>query len=358
MSNLKYSIGIDVSKKDFHCCLSVIDTEQFVKVKSTHKFTNSTSGFKLLIEWVRRNRKEDLQVFYVMEATGVYHEQLAWYLHNKDFSVSILLPNKAKKYLQANGAKSKNDKIDARGLAQIGAEKKLDLWIPPSRKLYNLRSCTRQHQSLSEMHSAINNQLEAITHSQFQSKDIIRQMKKTMRLLEQQINEMDKIIEEIVKKDEVLNFHYKNISEIKGIAMLSFAVIAAETNGFVLFKDAGSLISYAGYDVVENQSGNHVGRTKISKKGNSRIRRILHMPALCAVREDQPQFKNLYERVYKRTGIKMKGYVAVQKKLLVMAYYLWRKKMKYQADFDYSEKIIAPKKSEATHDKIPEGRFH
>ena len=66
---------------------------------------------------------------------------------------------------------------------------------------------------------------------------------------------MDKIIEEIVKEDEVLNFHYKNISEIKGIAMLSFAVIAAETNGFVLFKDAGSLVSYAGYDVVENQSG-------------------------------------------------------------------------------------------------------
>lgn len=358
MSNLKYSIGIDVSKKDFHCCLSVIDTEQAVKIKSTHKFANSTSGFKLLTEWVRRNMKEDLAVFCVMEATGVYHEQLAWYLYDKDFPISILLPNKAKKYLQANGAKSKNDKIDARGLAQIGAEKKLDLWMPPSRKLYDLRSCTRQHQSLSEMHSAINNQLEAITYSQFQSKDIIRQMKKTMRLLEQQIDEMDKIIEKIVKEDEVLNLHYKNISQIKGLAMLSFAVIAAETNGFALFKDARSLVSYAGYDVVENQSGNHVGRTKISKKGNSRIRRILHMPALCAVRDDQPQFKKLYERVYKRTGIKMKGYVAVQKKLLIMAYYLWRKKQKYQTDFNYPEKIIASEQAEATHDKISEEKFH
>lgn len=358
MSNLKYSIGIDVSKKDFHCCLSVIDTEQSVKVKSTHKFANSTSGFKLLLEWAKRNMKENLPVFCVMEATGVYHEQLAWYLHGKDLSVSILLPNKAKKYLQANGAKSKNDKIDARGLAQIGAEKKLERWVPPSRNLYDLRSCTRQHQSLSKMYSVINNQLEAITHSQFHSKDIIRQMKKTMRLLEQQIKEMDKIIEEMIKKDEVLNFHYKNISEIKGIGMLSFAVIAAETNGFVLFKDAGSLVSYAGYDVVENQSGKHVGRTKISKKGNSRIRRILHMPALCAVREDQPQFKNLYERVYNRTGIKMKGYVAVQKKLLVMVYYLWRKNTKYQANFNCPEKIIAPEQAEATHDKIPEGKFH
>ena len=358
MSNLKYSLGIDVSKKDFHCCLSVIDTEQSVKVKSSHKFSNSTDGFKLLVEWIKRSRKENLPVSCLMEATGVYHEQLAWYLYGNNFSISILLPNKAKKYLQANGAKSKNDKIDARGLSQIGAEKKLELWIPPSRKLHDLRSCTRQHQNLSEMHSTVNNQLEAITHSQFQSKEIIKQMKKMMHLLEGQIKEMDKVIEKIVKEDEILNTHYKNISEIKGIGMLSFAVIAAETNGFVLFKDAASLVSYAGYDVVENQSGNHVGRTKISKKGNLRIRRILHMPALCAVREDQPQFKNLYERVYKRTGIKMKGYVAVQKKLLVMIYHLWRKNEHYQASFNYSEKIIATAKAEATHDKVPEGTFH
>nr|WP_279634769.1 transposase [Pedobacter jejuensis] len=148
------------------------------------------------------------------------------------------------------------------------------------------------------------------------------------------------------------------MTSIKGIGTLSFAVIAAETNGFALFKNAGSLVSYAGYDIVENQSRNHVGRTKISKKGNSRIRRILHMPALCAVRDDQPQFKNLFERVYQRTGKKMKGYVAVQKKLLVMAYYLWRKDQAYNPAFDNEIKIIAPENSEATHDKIPEGSFH
>jgi transposase len=31
-----------------------------------------------------------------MEATGVYHEQLAWFLHDKDKSVVILLPKSAK----------------------------------------------------------------------------------------------------------------------------------------------------------------------------------------------------------------------------------------------------------------------
>lgn len=358
MSNLKYSIGIDVSKKDFHCCLSLIDTEQLVKVKNSHRFSNSAAGFKLFIDWIDKNLKEQLPVFFVMEATGVYHEQLAWYLHRKTLPVSILLPNKAKKYLQANGAKSKNDKIDAKGLAQLGAEKKLELWTPPSKTLYDLRCHTRQHQNLNEMCTVITNQLEAIQHSQFQSKDIVKQLENTHKLLKKQLVEMERLIEKIIKSDTVLNDHYKNISLIKGIGLLSFAVIVAETNGFTLFKDAASLVSYAGYDVVENQSGNHVGRTKMSKKGNSRIRRILHMPALCAVRYEQPQFQNLYERVYHRTGIKMKGYVAVQKKLLVMFYYLWKKNQAYDPLYNHMEKIIAPEKSRATHDKIPQGNFH
>lgn len=358
MSNLKYSVGIDVSKKDFHCCLSVIDTQQAVKVKASHRFSNSSVGFRLFFEWIKRGSKEELPVFCVMEATGVYHEQLAWFIHGKELPVSILLPNKAKKYLQANGAKSKNDKIDARGLAQIGAEKRLELWVPPSRYLYDLRCCTRQHQSLNETHTAINNQLEAIRHSQFQNREIIKQLEKTLKLLQSQIVEMEKAIDKIIKSDKVLNSHYKNITAIKGLGLLCFGVIVAETNGFTLFKDAASLISYAGYDVVENQSGSHVGRTKISKKGNSRIRRILHMPALCAVREDQPQFRDLFERVYKRTGIKMKGYVAVQKKLLVMAYHLWKNKQAYNPLFNCQEKIIAPENSGATHDKVPQGSFH
>jgi transposase len=100
-------------------------------------------------------------------------------------------------------------------------------------------------------------------------------------------------------------------------------------------ENTASLVSYAGYDVVENQSGRHTGRTKISKKGNSRIRRILHMPALCAVRDDQPQFKKLFERVYDRTKIKMKGYVAVQRKLLEMIYYLWKKNERYDPSFQF-----------------------
>lgn len=350
MKNLKYSLGIDVSMKDFACCLSLINDQQEVKVKASHKFPNSLPGFKSLLEWVKRHRKEELSVIFVMEATGVYHEQLAWFLHGKGCTVSIMLPNKAKKYLQAGGAKSKNDQIDARGLAQIGAEKKLDIWTPPSENLFILRSYTRQHQSLNEFHTAISNQLHSIQHSQYQPKDIIKQLKSMLKMYEKQLKEMEQGMDKLIKSDPVLDHHRQNICFIKGVSTLSFAVIAAETNGFTLFDNAASLVSYAGYDVIENQSGKHTGRTKISKKGNSRIRRILHMPALCAVREDQPQFEQLFKRVYERTRIKMKGYVAVQKKLLVMMYYLWKRNEKYIPSY---VKIIAPDKAEATRDELP-----
>ncbi|MEO0332589.1 MAG: transposase [Bacteroidota bacterium] len=56
-------------------------------------------------------------------------------------------------------------------------------------------------------------------------------------------------------EDEQLKAKYEKISPIKGIGLLSFAVIIAETNGFALFNNQCQLVSYAGYDVVENQSG-------------------------------------------------------------------------------------------------------
>jgi len=95
---------------------------------------------------------------------------------------------------------------------------------------------------------------------------------------------------------------------------------------------------------VENQSGNHSGRTRISKKGNSRLRRILHMPVFNAVRFNEPTCKALYERVYERSGIKMKAYVAVQKRLL-MAYALWRHGTEYDPMYltnrtEHGKKIV------------------
>ncbi|WP_317039717.1 transposase [Spirosoma endophyticum] len=52
------------------------------------------------------------------------------------------------------------------------------------------------------------------------------------------------------------------------------------------------------------RSGTRSGKTHISKKGNHRIRRVLHLPAFNAVRYGEPACQALFERVYQRTGIK------------------------------------------------------
>jgi transposase len=83
---------------------------------------------------------------------------------------------------------------------------------------------------------------------------------------------------------------------------------------------------------VENQSGKRNGKTRISKQGNSHIRRILHMPALHAVRRNVPVCKALFERLRGKGKKKMLAYVAVQKKLLILIYTLWKKDESWQED--------------------------
>ena len=117
---LKYCVGLDVSSKDFYACLSVIDPLQRVTVKCSSKFPNNSNGFNSIDAWLIKHRKQkDIPLVVVMEATGVYYENLALFLYLKGYQVSVVLPNKAKKYLQATGLKSKNDTIDAQGLSRM-----------------------------------------------------------------------------------------------------------------------------------------------------------------------------------------------------------------------------------------------
>ena len=151
---------------------------------------------------------------------------------------------------------------------------------------------------------------------------LISKLKRLKRLLKSMWLSNDEVADKV-----------KKITKIKGVGVLTIATLIAETNGFALFSTAPQLVSYAGYDVVENQSGNHKGKTRISKKGNSRIRRALHMPALSVVRWEQTPFLNLFERTLEKHNLKMKSYVAVQKKLLVVIYALWKKNEEYDNNY-------------------------
>ena len=333
---LKYSVGFDVSSKDIKCCISTINFQQEVNVLSRLTISNSKAGFSQAERWMKQWHKEkDLPLVLCMEATGVYHEEAALYFYELGlgYLVSVIVPNKAKRYLQCLGLKSKNDKIDAQGLSQMGAEQKLNHWTPAVRFYAILRILTRQHQSLQEQIGREVNRLHAARRSALQVKFEIKQTTKLIAFLKMQLKEITVEIKKHWESDSTMSGKLVEVCKIYGISILSGSTVIAETNGFELFENYKQVVSYAGYDVIENQSGKHTGKTKISKKGNSRLRRILHMPALVGVRQSEGKFVELYKRVLKTSGVKMKGIVAVQKKLLVMIYHIWKRDLSYDANF-------------------------
>lgn len=331
---LKYSLGIDVSKDENQVCLSVIDNRQKVTIKGSRKFPNTLKGFEGLDHWITKHMKLDIPLFVALEATGIYHEQLLWFLYEKGYQVSVILPNKAKNYQKALGLKSKNDSIDAAGLARMGAEQSLSLWKPCSKQLLSLKMLTRHYERLQNLKNSLGNQLHALNHAYEAEKAVINSLERLLKDIDKQIQKTEQQIEVVLEKDQALSDKIEMIaSSVKGLGRKTVATIVAETDGFSNIKNQRQLTSYAGYDVVENQSGKRAGKTKISKKGNSHIRRALYLPALNMVRYEVKPFLALYERVYPKTGLKMKAYTAIQRKLLLLIYTLWRKEEKYNQQY-------------------------
>lgn len=333
MQAVKYSVGIDLSKEDFKACMGLINTGQQVSIKASSSFANTPAGFACFVSWVAKHARQDLPLSYVMEATGIYYEQLAYFLFSKGLSVSVVLPTKAKAYLESLGHKSKTDALDARGLAYMGAQQNLPLWQPVSEQIYQLRALSRLLESLQAQRTMLTNQIHALTHSMYGVKEALQSLAQLVKAINKQIESLQGQIQKLIGEDAFLSDKYEKISAIKGVGLLTFAAIVSETNGFALIENQSQLVSYAGYDVVENQSGQHAGKRKISKKGNSHMRRAMHMPALQVVRYKQGSFAAVYERVYQRTGVKMKAYVAVQRKLLCLIYALWKKDTAFEAEY-------------------------
>ena len=66
---------------------------------------------------------------------------------------------------------------------------------------------------------------------------------------------------------------------------------------------------------------------------------------------DVAPFKNLYERVYEKSKIKMKAYTAVQKKLLEFIFILWKKDEAF--DPNYQDKTSRDEEPEPSFTLVP-----
>lgn len=346
-----YCVGIDVSKDHFHAALCTGENlaRMFSAVK---KWKNDKTGFTQFMKWVLEKVPKKVEVHFLMEATGVYHERLAYFLHGKSKTVHVVLPNTSKHYFDSLNIKTKTDKLDAKVLSRFGVERKHTPWQPPKAFYRKLRDLTRYKLQLQKQKTGLSNIGHSKEYSADIARSIIRTNKRLINQLEKEIRAIKEQIEKLIASEPLLQEKIQKICTIKGVKIYTAASIIAETNGFEHFSSMKQLASFAGYDVVQHQSGTSVlKRGKMSKKGNSYIRATLYFPALSASRYC-PELAMVYKNLLNRTNIKMKAQVAIQRKLLLLIYTLWKSNEEYIPG--YSKIKVAKAKALTTQDSILE----
>jgi transposase len=334
---VKQALGIDVAQKELVVCLGRMYDDWWPECYANKTFANTVKGFTALLLWVKKMTDQTIGIRYVMEATGVYHEALAYFLDEKGHEVSIVLPNKISNYFRTLDVKTVTDKTAAETIARFGLERKLDDWQRPKPIFKKLRQLTRERDQLIQARTVAKNQLHAEQSEAEPNKGSLARIKKQIALFNNQEKEIKAEINELSKGDEKVNRSVKLIGSLSGVGVLTAVTVLAETNGFELIRNKRQLTSYAGLDVKEKQSGTSVkGKPRISKKGNKCLRKAMHLPALAAIRCDE-RFKAVFARLVSKHGIKMKAVVAVQRKLLEMIFTIYKTNKPY--DKDYFKKL-------------------
>jgi len=325
---IKQNVGIDISKDDFKNSFVAL-TEGFdIEKLGAKTLSNTTDGFLALLEFVKLKGVANIKTTFTMEATGVYYESLAYFLVENGFTVHVVLPNQSKKYAESLGVKSKTDKIDAQVLAQMGIERKLRSWQPLSPCFAALKQLTRERDAIVQERTNVSNQLHAYKHQGKISSTSIARSQKRIIVLNGQIKEIEKEIASIIKQDEKLDNKIRNIQTIPGVGLITAVTIVAETNGFACINNIKQLTSYTGLDVRIVESGLWKGKSRISKKGNSYIRKALYFPTFTKIKHDN-QTQQYYERLKAKKAKPMIAAVAVQRKLLGLIYVIWKKNERF-----------------------------
>ena len=334
MQILKQNVGVEVDAKKLKLSFQQMNLDLSIKIVGSRTFDNSVKEFSSIKKWIDKKKADHVDVHITMEATGVYYENIAYYFfESTDFKVHVVLGNKSKAYLKSLNAKSKTDEIDAKGLGQMGVERNLSEWNPASDQMRRLKKFCRERIRIVKERTMVLNQLHAEKASRKPERTIIKRYKQRIKFLEKQLKSIEKELKVYVEKDEHLDQRIKNVCTAKGIRFITAISFVSELNGFALINNRSQLVSYCGYDIEKKESGTSIkGVEKISKPGNSYVRQALYMPAMSAARYDE-HHKNYYSRIVQKTNIKMKGNVAIQRKLLLLIYALFTKNEAYSPTY-------------------------
>ena len=256
--------GIDVSKTS----LDVFIDPQGIQ----RHFDNDDVGRRALIQQLR-----DADVALVLiEATGRYHRRIAADLLETGIPVAVVNPQRAREFARSTGKLEKTDAIDARMLADFAHAGNHLLLPKPREKQAELDDLVSRRRALVRVRVAEKNRL-----GDDLPKLAKRQATQLLRLVEQQIEDLDRAIAKLIEADDDWNNKASLIASDPGVGAASAHQLIAELPELGQV-DRGQIAKLAGVgEPLCKQSGKHDAQRSIQGRPRGRPRHTLHGRLQC-----------------------------------------------------------------------------
>ena len=319
-------LGIDVSKSSLDCFLY----HSQLPMQTT---TNNEKGFKLISKWLKKQIGKDLsQLMVVMEHTGIYTWQLEQYLHKHNIAY---VKRPALDIKRSVGMiRGKSDKVDARFISKYGWMRKDELQPvkPLTDQQFSLQQLMSYRDKLVADKASYQSRLKELSEQAGASlnEKMEASAKYVMEVLAVEIREIEAAIKKLIDQDEELAVSYELIRSVVGIGFATAVHVLIATENFTRFTDPRKFNCYCGVAPFEHTSGSSIrGKTRVSHLANKKLKSILTMAAISAVRFD-PELKAKYEQKVNEGKPKMSALNIIRVKLIERIFAVIRKQTKYE----------------------------
>ena len=318
MKNYDCIIGIDVSKLKLDVVF-LLNPEG--KQHKHFIVKNEEKGIKEIVSQLKKGGISPDNTLFCFEDTGVYSSPLSYYLSKHHFKYWMIPALEIKR--SKGIARGKNDKTDA-----------MDIAFYAHTHLYKLRLGKVAEKDIAELKLLLSERdklVKAIRlfecnkeNEDFLPAEITRNMlkinKETVKNLKKSLQKIDAKMLEIISANQTLAEQKKLLTSITGIGIQTAICLIVVTKGFSKFDNWRQLACYAGVAPFEYSSGSSIrGKTKVSHLADKKLKSLLNMCAMTAVKLDT-ELRLYYEKKVLEGKSKMLVLNNVRGKLLARAF--------------------------------------
>jgi len=331
-----FFIGIDVSKDELD--FVVRSRQAFLFHREIANRPDAINNF--IKELCRVPGLELDKAVFCMEHTGIYNNHSLSCLYKRKAHICLQPATQIKNSL--GNIRGKNDKIDARRIAQYAYDQreKLCLWVPKREVIQELSNLSATRSRLISARKQLKTPLKE--HGLFSSKRITRQntviCAHAIKAIEADLAKADKAIEKIIATDPELHRLFGLITSVSGIGKVTATQLLITTNEFKNISDPKKFACYAGVVPFTDDSGKLKKKARISHLANKKVKTLLHMSALVAIQYNA-DLKRYYERmVNQERKNKMSVINAVRNKLILRIFACVNQNRPYEINY---QKLLA-----------------